>query len=96
MTKLAATKMEERVKQIRHDANRLKAEATLARGEAEALRLNAVSKNNIRNLSGPQRRALTTLAQNRRAAASAPPVGMSGWGRKRQTRKAAHRSTRKN
>ncbi len=96
MKKLAATKMEERVRQIRHDTTRLRAEATLARREAEALKLNAATKNNIRNLSGPQRRALTTLAQNRRAAASAPPAGMSGWGRKRQTRKAAHRSTRKN
>lgn len=96
MTKLAATKMEERVKQIRHDANRLKAEATLARREAEALKLNAVSKENLRNLSGAQPRSvLRTRAQERRIVNTEPSV-MSGWGRKRKTRRAARRKTNKN
>ena len=89
LPKKKIAEMEERVRRIRSDANRLKAEAEIARRAAESLRINAASKTNVRNLSGSQRAPLKTAAQMRHAAAAAP-TEHSGWGY-RKTRKTKRR-----
>jgi hypothetical protein len=97
MSKNAADKMGERIKQIRHDADRLKGEADLAAREAEMLKIEATSKKNLRELSGKQS-VLTTRAQERAAIAASGAVEMSGWGRKqrRKTHRRYRQKTKKN
>lgn len=92
MSKIEIEKTIERIKQIRRDADRLRGEAELAAREAEMLRVEAASKKNLRNLSG---QPLRTRAQER-AAITANLGAMSGWGRKRKTRRALKRRTNKN
>jgi hypothetical protein len=84
MSKNAADKMGERIKQIQRDADRLRGEAELAVREAESLRIEAASKQNLRELSGKP--SVLTTREQARAAIASGAVPMSGWGRK-QTRK---------
>jgi hypothetical protein len=94
MSKNAVAKMEERIRRIRSDANRLKAEAEIAKRAAESLKINAASKTNIRNLSGSQRAPLKTLAQIRHEARAAP-IEHSGWGYRKTRKTKGRRQTRR-